>query len=465
MLGELLGLDAAQLGGYEDFVALLDPAERVAVRQAFVTCATGNGRFGFDHRIRLADGNVIWVHQEAELVHGAGGGDDHVVIVTLQDLTRLHRAEETVRLLSYFDTVTGLPNRRRLAEQVSSALADPAGSAGAGVVAFRVHNFDRVVQARGHDYGNKLIVQLARRIEAELERIGQGGSIHLAHATCPRCAARRTASCRSCCAAASPPSTSRRSRTPCSRRCPRRSRRPKWTTCRPSAPALRSLEGDGADADQLVNNAHAAAELGTAPRSCAFFSPDAAGADAPPPADRVLAARRARAPRAAARLPAARRLDTFELTGVECLVRWDHPQFGTIRPEEFIAIAEESGIVDRHRPLDDRGGLPAARRRGSERYERKFFAAASVTGRQLRDPRLVTMILAAIERYRLPADALQIEVSEASLIDAPDAARAVAAGTAQPRRAHRPRRFRHRPLVARPDPPRAVQLHEARPRR
>jgi PAS domain-containing protein len=54
MLGELLGLDSARLSRYEEFVALLDPLEQDLVRTAFVTCATGNGRSGFDHRIRKA---------------------------------------------------------------------------------------------------------------------------------------------------------------------------------------------------------------------------------------------------------------------------------------------------------------------------------------------------------------------------------------------------------------------------
>jgi len=82
-----------------------------------------------------------------------------------------------VRLLSYFDTVTGLPNRRHLVEQVALGLNEAAGVAALGVVAFRVHNFDRVVQAHGNEAGNTLIVHVARRVEAELERICQGGTI------------------------------------------------------------------------------------------------------------------------------------------------------------------------------------------------------------------------------------------------------------------------------------------------
>jgi EAL domain-containing protein (putative c-di-GMP-specific phosphodiesterase class I) len=119
-------------------------------------------------------------------------------------------------------------------------------------------------------------------------------------------------------------------------------------------------------------------------------------------------------------------IDTFELTGVECLVRWDHPQFGAIRREEFTAIAEEAGIIDEI----GRWILEEACRTlvgWHERYEQNFFASTRLSGRQLRDPRLVTMIQTAIERHRLPADTLQIELSEASIIDAPDAAHAVLA--------------------------------------
>lgn len=118
-------------------------------------------------------------------------------------------------------------------------------------------------------------------------------------------------------------------------------------------------------------------------------------------------------------------LDTFELAGVECLVRWEHPQFGTIRPEELIAIAEDSGaIIDIGRWMVEEACRQLAT--WQERYERKFFASTSVSGRQLRDPRLVSTILASIESHQLPAEALQVEVSEASLIGAPEAALAVA---------------------------------------
>jgi len=423
MLGELLGLDTQRLHRYEEFVALLDPAGQAAVRQAFVTCATGNGRYSFDHRLQSADGTTVCLHQEAELIPG---NDSGVVMVTLQDLTRLHRAEETVRLLSYFDTPTGLPNRRHLAEQVSLALDDASGSAALAVVAFRLHGFDRVVQAQGIDFANRLVAQAARSIETELERIGHGGAIiwrsdlpsvcrtaddELAILLRSRVSAEHVATVTHAVLESVATQTLQAAA--------------EYVPAISAGVAL--AEGDACNAEQLLNNAHAAAELAEAPRSCAFYSP------MPQVQLRrrllIESSLRGAVERRELELVYQPRVacDTFELTGVECLVRWDHPQFGTIRPEEFISIAEEAGIVD------DIGRWmieEACRQLAAwhERYGREFFAATSVTGRQLRNPGLVAMIQAAVARYRLPAKALQVEVSESSIIDAPDAARAVLKG-------------------------------------
>src|SRR4029453_7665331 len=104
-------------------------------------------------------------------------GHDSIVIVTLQDLTRLHRAEESVRLLSYSDAATGLPNRRYLTEQITNALKEGVDAQAFGVVAFRFHGFDRVVQAQGMPFSNVLVGEVAKRIEAELVHLSRGGGI------------------------------------------------------------------------------------------------------------------------------------------------------------------------------------------------------------------------------------------------------------------------------------------------
>jgi EAL domain-containing protein (putative c-di-GMP-specific phosphodiesterase class I) len=59
----------------------------------------------------------------------------------------------------------------------------------------------------------------------------------------------------------------------------------------------------------------------------------------------------------------------------------------------------------------------------SERYKGKFLAAARVSARQLRDPRLVKAIETGLAHHKVPAALLQVEVPPAALIDAPQAAR------------------------------------------
>ncbi len=420
MIGELLGVDAASLSRYEEFIGLLDSAERSDVRAAFVTCATGNGRFSFDHRLKDSSGNPVCVHQEAELVQGAGGAHDNVVIVTLQDLTRLHRAEETVRLLSYFDIDTGLPNRRHLTEHVALALSERASTAAFAAVAFRVHGFDRILQAQGIAFANKLLTHVARRIEAELGRICQGGTILW-----------RTDLPSVCRTSEGELGLLLRSRVSAEHVATvvhavletigRESLAPDVEFIPAISAGVALAESDSATAEQLLGNAHSAAELAVDPRGCAFFSPL-------PQAQ----ARRRLLMESALRGAIERRelhlvfqpritVDSFDLTGLECQVRWESPQYGTVKSDELGSLAEEAGISDEiGRWSIEESCRQLAAWHG--RYDRHFFVATLLRSRQLRDPQLVALVQSAIERHRLPADSLQIEIREASLIDAPGAA-------------------------------------------
>jgi PAS domain S-box-containing protein len=422
MVGELLGLDAARLERYEQFVALLDPAEQEVVRSSFLACATGDGGFGLDHRVRTADGSTAWLHQEAELVEGTSGADGGIVIVTLQDLTRLHAAEESVRRLSYFDPATGLPNRRHFCEEADRALAEPASDAAASVVAFRIHAFDRITQAQGREFGERLITEAGRRIEEELGRIAQGRTISWRSGQSPVCRTadgelavlvrcRETVDHLATVARAVLESLST-------------SALPADSGFAPAISAGVALAGaDGSDAAELLGKAHAAAETATAPRTCAFFS------SVPQSRLRrrlqIESALRAAVARGELHLQFQPRVavDSFETTCVECVVRWDHPEFGSLPHEEFLAIAEESGVAEEI----GRWAIEEACRRADgwrAHYERRFMVSVALGGRLLRDPRLAHTVRGAIERHHLEPAALQVEVSEASLADAPDSARA-----------------------------------------
>ena len=418
MLGEILQVEPESLGRFEDFVKMLAPAEQVAVRQAFIACATGEGRFSLDHTLETAAGSAICVHQEAELV-GAEPGKAGSIIVTFQDLTRLHRAEEAVRQLSYFDTATGLPNRRHLSEQIAAALRDDAGIAAAAVVAVRIHGYERIVQARGLEFANRLVAIVGRSLERELENLSQGSALpwRAAHAVCRTAEAELAMLLRSRVsrdhlagvARAIVESASAHAGGP-------------DADYTPSLSAGIAFADGEADAEQLLLNAHAAAEHATEPRSCEVFSPV--------PQART---RRRLAIESALRGAVERRelsllyqprvaVDTYDLTGVECSLRWDNAQIGAVSTDEFLSIAESTGLIDGI----GRWTIEEACRQVSvwrKRFERDFFVSVKLGARQMRDPGLVALVRGTLERHELPSRALELAVSEENVLEAPKEAR------------------------------------------
>ena len=116
-------------------------------------------------------------------------------------------------------------------------------------------------------------------------------------------------------------------------------------------------------------------------------------------------------------------LRTVRASGVEALVRWQHPTRGLLPPSEFIAMAEESGLV---RPLgawvlDETLKLAESLRRNDHHGAGLEFAV-NLSARQLNDPGLVDMVEGALERRSMDPALLLLEITETALMSDPGAA-------------------------------------------
>jgi diguanylate cyclase (GGDEF)-like protein/PAS domain S-box-containing protein len=118
-------------------------------------------------------------------------------------------------------------------------------------------------------------------------------------------------------------------------------------------------------------------------------------------------------------------LGSGKVHGFEALLRWQHPQRGMVMPDVFIPVAEETGLIG---PL----GLWVLRascqqmKLWRERFQqRPLTIAVNVSTRQLGLPTLVEEVQAILEETGLPAGALVLELTESALMHNPQAGTAV----------------------------------------
>ncbi|MFT8244120.1 putative bifunctional diguanylate cyclase/phosphodiesterase [Roseomonas sp. BN140053] len=99
------------------------------------------------------------------------------------------------------------------------------------------------------------------------------------------------------------------------------------------------------------------------------------------------------------------------LVGFEVLLRWRHPERGLLSPIDFIPLAEESGLIG---PI----GTWVLREACAEaaRWPLPLTVAVNVAPRQVEDGRLEEAVSAALSATGLPAQRLEIEVTETALL-------------------------------------------------
>ena len=106
---------------------------------------------------------------------------------------------------------------------------------------------------------------------------------------------------------------------------------------------------------------------------------------------------------------------TQEVVSAEALVRWQHPERGIVSPAEFIALAEENGLII---PLGDTIFATACRQ--IRQWELSGIdvprIAINVSGRQLEDPLFVSRLLTTMHEIGCSASQLSIELTESTLM-------------------------------------------------
>ncbi|GAC1421233.1 MAG: hypothetical protein NVSMB6_22900 [Burkholderiaceae bacterium] len=117
-------------------------------------------------------------------------------------------------------------------------------------------------------------------------------------------------------------------------------------------------------------------------------------------------------------------LRTMHVTGMEALIRWNHPQLGVVPPLDFISIAEERGFIEAigNWVLEE---SCAQCRRLSQVYGLPLHVSVNVAARQLKCVDFRDQVVRALEVADLAPRFLELELTESALIDNVDVSAAM----------------------------------------
>lgn len=110
---------------------------------------------------------------------------------------------------------------------------------------------------------------------------------------------------------------------------------------------------------------------------------------------------------------------TANITAMEALLRWEHPEFGLIKPDEFIPLAEETGLILAigewvlehacRQNMDWQAmGMPTMR------------VAVNISGYQLQQPDFIERLEAVVSSTGMPFEYLELEITESVIMQNPD---------------------------------------------
>lgn len=408
---------------WQDHLRHVHPDDRGRVAESMDLAIVAGKPYRISYRIQCRDGGERTLYEQAEVFRD-GAGAVHRVEGTTQDITERVVTEARIRQLADYDVLTSLANRMRFSETMESSLKlSTRNRAKAAVLDINIDRFKRINETLGHTAGDQALQEIARRIvgsvrTSDIASAGdEGNHIGLpARMSGDSFAVFLTEVRRAEDAAL----IARRLIDAIAR--PMRCGDHDLTLSASIGVAI--YPDNGEDVGTLLKNAetarHRSKEKGAG--SYSFFTPEM-NAQSLTKLELESDLRRAIEGNELVLFYQAR-VDvlTGRLTGAEALVRWQHPQRGLVPPNEFIPIAEESGLIG---PLT--AWVVRAACRQLQQWQRLGLAVVplsiNLSANNFREGGLSEIVKASLREFDIAPSLLEGEITESMLMQ--DVERAV----------------------------------------
>ncbi|MEZ5863645.1 MAG: EAL domain-containing protein [Geminicoccaceae bacterium] len=367
-------------------------AERLPFRNILAVCDDADG---VRHSLRIAGKPVV---DPAGAFQGFRG--------TATDITRELEAERRAQFLSRHDALTSLPNRNMLAERLDETIAQVARRREmAAVLCVDLDRFKDINDTLGHGAGDTLIRQVAERLEAclrETDTLARvGGDEFVVIQTAVQDVAAVELLARRILSVVEMPFDIGVERVLVT-----------------ASIGIAMLPGDGSISGRLLQNADIALDRAKSEgrSTFRFFERDM---------DARLQARKAL--ERDLRLAIGRHeLELFyqpkidlkkgRVSGVEALVRWNHPERGMVSPVDFIGVAEETGLIV------ELGAWVLRRACADIRAHGDIELAVNLSPVQLKRGGIAEMVADIIAETGFDPGRLELEITESVMIEGAEAA-------------------------------------------
>jgi diguanylate cyclase (GGDEF)-like protein/PAS domain S-box-containing protein len=397
----LFGWPAAEAFG-EPLVDLVATEGSVDALHALLDGAAGSGRAGIDMSVRHRDGRLVATEVSAVAVPHDG---ELVRRFFLRDATQRLAYERELAAHALTDRLTGLPNRTLLLDRVTAAIERLGRFSGqAAVLVIDIDRIKNINESLGHRAGDQVLCDIAARLRSTVrptDTVARSGSYEFAVLlTETRDDVGITAAID----------------------------RVRGVIAQPIFAAGRQIVVTASVGVASTAVAGVTAESLLRDADTAMYRAKKLGGDHAQWHDETLRAAAVR--RLDLETDLRRALSSGQLevwyqpimslagavSGLEALLRWRHPERGVVGPEEFVPLAEESGLIV---PIGawvlENACGQVARWRGQPGLG-DLTVSVNLSGRQLRDGAFLAVVDDVLERHALPSDALRLEITESILM-------------------------------------------------